>query len=446
MAQITSEEEVLEAQQTAYELIQQRELEEAAHVSAALLEYDPNNAIALNFMGIIFLEEQRPELAYQYLRRALQENSDNAQIWSNFGMSAHELHRNSEAINSYLKSAELNNGYIKAYVNAAAVFIEESRWDEAEKCCDTALEIDPDNDLALKNMAHVYLAKHRWEKGWEYWEKSLGCKYRKEWVYGKEERWDGSRDKAVVVYGEQGLGDEIAYSSCIPDLINDSKKVIIDCDPRLEKLFTRSFPNADVYGTRREQHPDWLRYARIDARVAMASLPSFYRNSDEAFPGTPYLKPDPNLVKMFRTYFDTFKKPVYGICTHGGSKLTNEKQRTIRPEDFSSLFAKDAVFVSLDYKSLHNNKKLLYFPWVTGAKDYDVTAALIAACDAVIGVNTTAMHCANAMGIPTHILVSTFHQWRYEGEYVWSKTAKLYHQKEGEEWRDVIKRVKLEKK
>ena len=82
-------------------------------------------------------------------------------------------------------------------------------------------------------------------------------------------------------------------------------------------------------------------------------------------------------------------------------------------------------------------------PWATQATDYDVTAALIASLDAVIGVNTTAMHCADGLGIPAHILVSNFHQWRYEGEYVWSNTAKLYHQAEGEQWREVIKRVEL---
>jgi tetratricopeptide (TPR) repeat protein len=442
-----SDGEVKKIQKAVFDLIQNGQLEDGANVVQTLLEHDPNDAISLNFLGIIHLELQNFHLAYQYFRRALQEKQNLAPVWVNFGLAAHELGRNQEALSSYLKSAEIDTDYVKAYVNAAALFIEEARWDEAEKCCNIALEIDKDSDLAKKNLAHIHLAKHNWAKGWEYWDLSLGCKYRKEWVYGDEKRWDGTKNQAVIVYGEQGLGDEINYASCIPDAIKDCKKVIIDCDPKLEKLFRRSFPNATVHGTRRDSSPGWLADARIDARVAISSLPRFYRNADSDFPGTPYLKADPELVKMWKGMFADWKKPVYGLCLHGGSKLTGAAWRKLEPEDFSPLFATGASFVSLDYKGHLKHPKIKEFPWATQVSDYDLTASLIASLDGVIGVNTTAIHCANGLGVPTHILVPAKKQWRYEpckdGSYVWCKTATMYHQKEGEGWREVVKRVKL---
>lgn len=409
-----NDDEVKEIQKTVFKLIQGGELEQATRLIERLLEHDPNDAIALNFMGVIHLELQNFHLAYQYFRRALQEKNNAAPMWSNFGLSAHELGRNQEAINAYLKSAEIDSDYVKAYVNAAALFIEEARWEEAEKSCQIALEIDHESDLAKKNLAHVYLARHNWKEGWKYWELSLGCKYRKEWVYGDEKRWDGTKNQCVVIYGEQGLGDEINYASCVPDAIKDSKKVIIDCDPKLENLFRRSFPRADVHGTRRDSTPAWLADARIDARVAVSSLPFFYRNSDSDFPGTPYLKADPELVQMWKALFASWGKPVYGLCLHGGSKLTGASWRKLEPEDFSPLFAKNAAFVSLDYKGHIKHPKIKEYQWATQASDYDLTAGLIAALDAVVGVNTTAIHCANGLGIPTHILVPTKKQWRYE--------------------------------
>jgi hypothetical protein len=341
----------------------------------------------------------------------------------------------------------LNNSYVKAYVNAAAVFIEESRWEEADKSCKIALDIESGNQLAEKNLAHVLLARHEWEKGWKHWEMTLGSKYRKEWVYGDEGRWDGSKGQNIVIYGDQGLGDEINYASCIPDAIADSKHVIIDCDPRLENLYRRSFPQAEVHGTRRDDKPEWLEDAVIDARVSVASLPMYYRNSDESFPGTPYLTPDPEMVKMWKSLFAEWKKPVYGLCLHGGGKLTGETWRKLRVEDISSLLKLDAEFISLDYKGSLDNPRIREYKWATQATDYDLTAALIASLDAVIGVNTTAMHCAHAVGVQTHILVSGKHQWRYEpdknGNYVWCKKTKLYHQGKGEPWRKVVERVKL---
>lgn len=446
MAQL-SDEKVKEIQKAVFELIQKNELEDANGLIQTLLEHDPNDAISLNFMGIVHLELSNFHLAYQYLRRALQERSGLAPVWVNFGLAAHELGRNQEAINAYLKSAEIDNEYVKAYVNAAAIFIEESRWDEAEQSCKIALDIDPNSEMAKKNMAHVYLARHEWTKGWEYWELSLGNKYRKEWIYGDEKRWDGTKNQCVVIYGEQGLGDEINYASCVPDAIKDCKKVIIDCDPKLEKLFRRSFPRATVHGTRRDSSPGWLADARIDARCAISSLPSFYRNQDSDFPGTPYLKADPELIAMWKGMFKDWGKPVYGLCLHGGSKFTGASWRKLEPEDFSPLFAMDACFVSLDYKGHLKHPKIKEFPWATQVSDYDLTASLIAALDAVIGVNTTAIHCANGLGVPTHILVPTKKQWRYEpcpdGSYTWCKTAKMYQQADGESWRDVVKRVRL---
>lgn len=440
-----NQEEVREIQKTVFELIQKGAHEDALGLINTLLEHDPNDAVALNFIGVIHLEMQNFQLAYQYLRRSLQEQPQRAPTWVNFGLAAHELGRNEEAINSYLESARLDHDYIKAYVNSAAVFIEESKWEEAEKACNIALEIAPDNDMARKNLAHVYLAQHKWKEGWEYWDLTLGCQYRKEWVYGDEKRWDGAKDQCVVIYGEQGLGDEINYASVIPDAIRDCKKVIIDCDPRLEKLYRRSFPKAIVHGTRREKHPEWLKDARIDARCAVSSLPRLYRNSDSDFPGTPYLKADPDLVAMFKSLWKG--KKAIGVCTHGGSKITGESWRKLEANDFIPLFSQDAVFVSLDYKGTLGHPKINEFQWATQTQDYDLTAALIASLDSVVGVNTTAMHCANALGVPAHVLVPTKKQWRYEpcpdGSYVWAKLAKLYHQKDGESWRDVVKRVVL---
>ena len=438
-----SDNEVKEIHKAVYELVTARDYDNAAGLLHTLLEHNPNDAAALNFMGVMQLDGQKFHIAYQFLRRAVQENPTQAAAWSNFGLAAAEMGKNAEAMGAYLKSADIDNNYFKAYDNAAALLIGESRWDDAEKMCRLSLEISPEGKLANKNLAHVYLARHDWKNGWKHWELSLGNKYRKEWVYGDEKRWDGAKGRCVVVYGEQGLGDEISYASVIPDAIDDCKKVIIDCDPRLEKLFKRSFPRAAVHGTRRDETPDWLKDAKIDARCAVSSLPAFYRNADEDFPGTPYLKADPVMVAMFKAWFATLGKPVYGLCTHGGSKLTNETGRTIAPEQFSPLLGKDAIFVSLDYKGSVDNPRIINLPWATQCKDYDLTAALIASLDAVIGVNTTAMHCANGLGIPAHILVPEHHQWRYSGEYVWSRSAKLYRQQTGETWRDVIKRVEL---
>jgi hypothetical protein len=54
-----------EIQKVIFELIQNNELEDAANLSQTLLEDDPNDPIALNFLGIVHLELHNFPLAYQ---------------------------------------------------------------------------------------------------------------------------------------------------------------------------------------------------------------------------------------------------------------------------------------------------------------------------------------------------------------------------------------------
>ncbi len=429
------------------ELIQDEDYSPALDLLDQVLNDDPNNAPALNFSGYIAMKQRNDSMAYQLLKRAAQEEPRNAKVLTNYGLAAHHLGRDEESIQACLRAAEMLPSYAMAYTNAASAMIAMSQWKDAQKCSELAIEINNDPNSRM-NMAHCLLAQHKWVEGWKYWELSVGSIQRKEWSYGDEPRWNGDPGKNIIIYGEQGLGDEVFFGSCIPDAVKASNHVIIDCDPKLEGLFRRSFPEAEVHGTRRENMPAWLDGTQIDARVSVGSLPQFYRHTDSDFPGTPYLVADPERRLMWRALFDSLGKPIYGITSQGGHKYTNAKGRNIPVEAFAPIFEQDAIFICLDYRDEITHPKLRQYPSIVKSMDYDDQAALIAELDAVIGVNTTAMHVANALGTKTHMLIPTGHQWRYSWpqnpyRYVWSKTARLYHQAKGEPWANVVKRVKL---
>jgi tetratricopeptide (TPR) repeat protein len=349
-----------------------------------------------------------------------------------------------DAIKYFLKSAELDPNYALAYANASASLVQMSKWDDAEKSAKMALECDSNELNAQLNLAHSYLAKGEWEKGWIEWDKSLGGKFRKEIVYKDEVKWDGSQGKNLVIYGEQGLGDEIFYASCIPDAIAISNKVYIECDKRLETIFKRSFPSAEVYGTRKEEDARWVDGADINARCAIGGLPQFCRPTSKSFPGTPFLVPDKDKVEMWKSMFKTWGKQVIGITTKGGTFRTNAKGRELTEEDIASLLKrKDIQLVSLDYSVERKIDGIKYFELATDAKDYDDTAALIGACDMVLGVNTTALHCSAAMGVKTWCLVPKYHQWRYaQVSMPWYRHMRLIYQ-DDRTWKEVIEQLNL---
>ena len=228
--------EIKKIQLAIHDLINKEAYDQALPLIYTILEEYPNEAATLNFLGFIWLQGDKPAFAYQFFRRALQEMPGNKALWTSLGRAAHELNNYEEAIKYFLKSAELDPSYALAYSNAAATLVQMSRWEDAEKSCNMALECNPDDIHGNLNLAHVYFAQGKWDKGWKQWGKSLGGKFRKEWVYGNEQRWNGEPNKDLIIYGEQGLGDEIFYGSCINDAIAISNKVYIDCDPKLEGL------------------------------------------------------------------------------------------------------------------------------------------------------------------------------------------------------------------
>lgn len=444
-----TKDDLVECQKAVKELVEKNDFENALPLIYSCLESYPNDAPTLHFLGYLYLTAGQEAFAYQYLRRALQE-AQTPSLWVSLGRAAHELEMYQEAINCFLKAAEMDHSYADAYANAAASLVQQSKWDDAEKAAKLALEIQPNKLSAELNLAHCLLAKGDWVEGWKHWAKSLGCKYRKEWTYGDEVRWDGSPNKRLVIYGDQGLGDEIFFGSCINEAIDISQKVWIDCDPKLAGLFKRSFPKAEVHGTRLDPGPQWVSGASIEARVPIGGLPEFFRKTDKDFPGAPYIVPCPDRKLMWSSLFKSWGKKVVGITTHGGGKHTNEKGRKIELEDWLPILqTKGYEFVSLDYKPNPelemfcelNDVTIHQFNTVTQSKDYDDTAGLISALDLVIGVNTTALHCSAAMGVKTIALIPKYHQWRYARPFMpWYRSMRLITQ-EDETWGEVLAKL-----
>lgn len=427
----------------AKELVETEQFTEALTLLEEILLEDNNNAAALNMMGFAWLSVDREATALTLFRAAHGLEPNNPYILLNLGRAYHEMGKHSEALKYFLRAAEIKPDYELAYANGAAALVQMSNWADGKKCCEMALECDPKEPNSLMNIANCELGLGNLKDGWAYMERSLGSKYRKEWAYGDEPRWDGTAGQTIAVYGEQGLGDEIYFCESLPDAIRVCKEVHVDCDPRLARLFQRSFPDAIVHGTRRDESVEWLAGLTIDGRCAMGSLPKFFRQSKEAYPRKPYLVADPEKSLMWRALFDSYKKPVIGICTRSGTKKNNEVGRTLSSSDFDALRAKyDAVFVSLDYKG-EDMPWAKSFQFATRSDDYDDTAALVSQLDAVVSVCTTATHLSEALGVPTRVLVPRFHNFKFAGGIPPIEGTEYVHQGD-KTWAETVAGVTLD--
>jgi tetratricopeptide (TPR) repeat protein len=425
-------------------LMEAGEVDDAYKIVDEILMKDPTNAQALCLASDIMKKAKKLPIAYSLAKQAASICPERPEPWNAVGHAAQLLWRLDEALGAYGKALQraVSKEQKTLYKNnLASVHLDAGDFKKAEQPCRDALALMEDNNTR-HNLGLSLLAQRRWKEAWPNYSASIGSPRRLNYKYMKPEEptWDGTKGQKVVVYGEQGLGDEICAASMLPDVIRDSKQVIIDCDHRLTNLFKRSFPTAKVYGTRWKKEIAWAQEDRkIDASVSAFEVAKHYRNADEDFPGTPYLTPDPERVLMWKALFATKKKPVIGIAWTGGVWHNASMHRQLPLDEWKPLFdAVDAHWVSLQYKDASKDivgTPVVQYAHATLTQDYDDTAALVASCDLVIGVQTSVHHLAGALGVPSWVFIPKVSQWRYGEGYTtvpWYRAMKLYRQTGGQ--------------
>ena len=432
-------------------LAENKNYEDSWNIVQDILTEDPHNAHALVTGSFIMEKAKRLPMAYYMAKHAIDVKPNESACWVNYGMACDSLYLKDEAIQAYEKALELSRDDVsKAQINSnlSALYINFGEFDKALPYAQRALKLKPDFPKAEHNLGMIYLSQMNWEPGWKHFSKSLGTRHRIKQQFKNEPEWDGTKGKKVVIYGEQGLGDEISFASMIPDAIK-SARITLECDPRLENLYKRSF-DIEVHGTRNRPKP-WVK--DLDASIAVGELGKLYRLKNEDFPGTPYLKADPERVTMWKALWNQKDKPVIGIAWTGGTQWNAGQYRKLDLESLLPLFKSvDAHWVCLQYKDAQeeidnftkNHKvDIKQYPFATLTKDYDDTTALVDSLDYVVSMQTAVVHLCGALGKDCAVLVPDTSQWRYAAkEFLWNKSVKVFRQ-EGN-WKNTIFRVKNE--
>lgn len=430
-------------------LIDAGEIDKAYELIDAVLMKNPNDAQALCLASDIMKKAKKLPLAYSLAKRASELRPERPETWNAIGHASQLLWRLDEAEDAYKKAmsrAARDDQRALYNNNLASTYLDAGQFVKAEEPCRKALTFKEDTN-ARHNLGLSLLAQRKWIEGWSNYSASIGTHRRLNVKYKNppEPTWDGTHGKRLVVYGEQGLGDEICAASLLPDVIRDSAKVIVDCDHRLANLFKRSFPQASVYGTRWAKKEDGQRWAKedtdFDSSIAGFEVAKFYRKADEDFPGAAYLTACPDRTAMWKHLFAQKRKPIIGVCWTGGTWTNGAAHRQLPLAEWAPIFkAVDAHWVSLQYKDAAaeiEGAPVGQYPWATLTKDYDDTAALVSACDLVLGLQTSVHHLAGALGVPSWNLIPKISQWRYGESFEslpWYRSMRLIRQDASGKW------------
>ena len=422
-----------------------------------LIDLVPDDPMIQYAYGTFLLDIGRIGLSIHLLRASVRGRDDFAAAWNNLGIAFMKRGMYKEARPVYLKALELSGPDVSAMINLGTCCMEAGDIENSLKWFEFAAELEPDNHEVLWNRAQLFLSLKRFAEGWDGYDIGSVAEKKKRaprsyHQAGEPEHpfWEGEPGKHIVVWGEQGVGDEVMFASCLPDAIEKCARVTFDCHPRLINIFERSFPSVKCYPTRKDLEVKWdwpKGTPPIDARIAIGSLPRLFRRTEDAFPGTPYLKADPKLVARYR---DKSKFRV-GIGWIGGSKITKQDRRSIPLDMWGPILRVPGVeFVSLQYTAdakeqaeeaarqfnatiLHDQEMI---------DDLDLQFGCIAGLDLVIAVNTSAVHFSGSLGTKVMTLTPKNPTWRYASDPMpWYRSVEILRQDVPNDWRDPIERA-----
>lgn len=275
---------------------------------------------------------------------------------------------------------------------------------------------DPSDWMVKLVFARLYKGDFSDWTGWE---------YRNDWAVKSyepgigERRWRLEKIKSLALLGEQGIGDEVLFASCIPDVQKLGIEVTVECDPRLKEVFSRSLGvQTKARAMKDEDTRGYLsRVREEDKFLPLGDLPRLFRKRLSDFPRQPYLRPLPEYVEKWKGL-----KGRSGVAWRG-------RTGQLKPDDFGIENP-----VVLQYDSWSFETEGMEVPDCDLRNDIEDLLGICANLERVVSVPQTIVHLAGSIGTRVEVVmpppgssrVRNDIPWRYIDPMPWYPSVRVF--------------------
>ena len=432
----------------------QDKLDEAIDAYKKAITFKPDYAEAYDNMGVALKNQGKLEEAIEVYKKAILLKPSHVKSHYNMGNALREQLKLDEAIEYYSKSISLDPNYIDAYNNLGLTLYFQDKFEEAMQAYNKAISINSECPDTRKNLSYVLLRSYRLKEGLDEMEwRWKTQKFLSQQRHFLQPIWDGRQslnDKRILIWCEQGIGDTLNWSSCLPLLSSRSKHVILECQEKLIPLLTRSFPDVEIKAEDRSRDKE-----RDDFDVHLP-IGSLYRHFIDDITQNPkpdaYLIPDPERVKFWKERLNSIGKgPYIGISWKSSIMSPERLPNYSSISEWSEILSiPDVHFINLQSKdytddlakvreglgvTVHNFDDLDQF------NDIDDVAALCTAIDMVVSNKTTVPLISVGVGTATKLANWRQSPWNNILNNPVGSSVEIFERDTLEPWDNVFKSI-----
>jgi tetratricopeptide (TPR) repeat protein len=392
----------------------------------------PKDVAAHVGLGNALRDKDEPQQAIVAYRTATELAPGLAATWHNLGLVLREVGRYEEAVAAYDRALVTEPERCATWYNKANALTAAGRYADAIAAYEEALRLKPDYLEAIFSQSMALLLSGDFARGWDLYEarwraRTFASPYR----FAGLPPWQGEplSGKHLLVWGEQGIGDEIRFLSVLGEILGQARTVSYIGEKRLNQLLARAYPSLllpEMAGGDRDPA-----LTGIDLQTPVGSLARFQRRSLAAFPEPrPFLTPVPELLGRWSEWLRTLGEGAkIGISWRTGRNARRKQARYASLDEWARFLAEmPARWICLQYDDCdddiatfaHRFGAVIHVPpGLDRRDDFVGMAGLYAALDAVVAAPNTVADLAGALGVPCWVVAHAPHWpwgvWPCEG-------------------------------
>jgi len=427
----------------------QGKIEQAVAGFERALDLSPGNVNCLVNLSECKTAQNQLEIAEDYARRAVAAHGENTLAWSHLGIvliAQHRFHEAAEAFGRAENADSASGGGSDQGLNLGNCLRDMGDVEGAIDFYARRLPAQP-SASGHAHYAYALLTGGRFADGW--------TQYEFRWLQQpllarrpsfRKPVWAGQdlAGKTILLRTEQGIGDVIQFIRYAPHVKSLGATVLLQVRPGVGDL-ARSFAGVDRILDPAQPYPEF------DFHIHLMSLPRVFGTELASVPAdVPYLAVDPVRRARWKDRLQSGTELKVGLVWAGDPGHLRDRYRSVSLTALHRVIGVPGVqFYSLQkgpaasqLDDRQDGVRLVDLG--PELQDFADTAAVIDQLDLLIGVDTSVVHLAGALGKPAWVLIPMPADWRWMTEREdapWYPTLRLFRQGVQGEWDDVIARL-----